>query len=859
VVSFDFQLIAGLPVWTLAGTFVVVMLVIAALVWLTVLRTAFRRRLLRVVEEPDKANQLIHRKLRRSTLALRSGLIEKIARNRDPRIVELTGVDRLWIERVRKRGRRRDIRRVLDLAPNKGLFACFAAALRKRAAAKLFLEWLESTQDMFALRRIALSEPGAEFAGGAALELLRDRLGQIREMTGDPEWPPRYFAIRILLHSGDERSLRAVWEAFKDPNRNIRRIAARFIETEERERLYESLYDLYLHDPVYEVRRTARRRLARGFPDRYQVDPDELTETEAMHALGLLEPESVEDKALAFTYLESENLELALPAALHLQRIGALGRLFRDASTGDPNSFRRAERLLTTAAEVNVTGFLEEVHTVTDRGPLLLAARILATAGDQAIISVLARRVFALTFDQPRDEDVYYATVQAVSVRGDDRAFDVLRQELGKRRADRHVAGLLLSSVPGRAQHVVQDTVMELLRDPVFEARDELHECIARFEDRRFLPEIIAILQGSPNSCPRAARTSAVQVLSELRLPYARQYLLENLAMLEPDEARELSTSLARSAGTEFSDRAWEILNGRDGDTRAALIAVLPALGAKEFLKPLREAVKDADPTVRIAAIWALLESGDTKSFNQAVDRLRDPVEHVRTAAATALAAHGSDTTVQKVREVLEDENEVEDVKGAVIEGLGRSGQKAAIAVLIDMLEQSDQWDEKVIEALSRKRTGNQVAELVQHVKDGGSRLREKLMRVFRSMGTEGETAMVELLEKDIGALRPFITEILEETGYVEATIRKMAHRDPAVRREAAEALGAVGTLPAFRGIVLAARDPDPDVRVRVTRALEKLESDAGKEILKGLQNDPDRRVRKFTLWAMERYRAKEL
>ena len=68
-----------------------------------------------------------------------------------------------------------------------------------------------------------------------------------------------------------------------------------------------------------------------------------------------------------------------------------------------------------------------------------------------------------------------------------------------------------------------------------------------------------------------------------------------------------------------------------------------------------------------------------------------------------------------------------------------------------------------------------------------------------------------------------------------------------------------VGSRSAFRGIVLAARDPDEQVRVQVIKALEKLATAEGKELLEDLQNDPDRKVRTYTAWAMERLEAKSI
>jgi hypothetical protein len=42
-----------------------------------------------------------------------------------------------------------------------------------------------------------------------------------------------------------------------------------------------------------------------------------------------------------------------------------------------------------------------------------------------------------------------------------------------------------------------------------------------------------------------------------------------------------------------------------------------------------------------------------------------------------------------------------------------------------------------------------------------------------------------------------------------------------------------------------------------VTRALERLNNESGNEILEQQKSDPDKRIRKYTLWAMERIRAK--
>ncbi|MQY76311.1 MAG: transposase, partial [Spirochaeta sp.] len=208
---------------------------------------------------------------------------------------------------------------------------------------------------------------------------------------------------------------------------------------------------------------------------------------------------------------------------------------------------------------------------------------------------------------------------------------------------------------------------------------------------------------------------------------------------------------------------------------------------------------------------------------------------------------------------LLTDENEVASVKKAALVGLKNASSLKAVEILVARLEVDEELQGDISAALAAKVNKKEVAALIEDFKDADPGLRARITAVFKLMKEEGEETLVELLKEDILSLNPFISEILESTGYVESRIRQLSHRDSAVRREAAEVLSMVGTESAFRGIVLAARDPDDEVRVKVIKALEKLETKEGKEILSALESDGDKRVRKYTHWALERLKAKEL
>jgi HEAT repeat protein len=168
-----------------------------------------------------------------------------------------------------------------------------------------------------------------------------------------------------------------------------------------------------------------------------------------------------------------------------------------------------------------------------------------------------------------------------------------------------------------------------------------------------------------------------------------------------------------------------------------------------------------------------------------------------------------------------------------------------------------EELGEPATDALARTRELKQVKRIVERLKDADPQLRESIIGAFQQMGEAAEAPLVELLHEDIPSLLPHLSGVLEATGYVEHAVRQLNHRDPRVRREAADNLSRIGTTSAFRGMVLASRDPDDEVRVKVTRALERLNSESGNEILEELKNDPDKRIRKYTLWALERITAK--
>ncbi|GAB1454881.1 hypothetical protein MASR2M48_01810 [Spirochaetota bacterium] len=780
-----------------------------------------------------------------------------------PDLLNNLGYYERWIEAVKQRHARGAAARLLRFAPDRGLFECFNAALSSKGVAMDLLAWMKKQAGGFTLRRIALSGPGRDFDGSAALSLLGESMDEVREMLGDPEWASRAMAIRILSHDTNERSKMALADSLADSHPLVRILALQAPLLGDRLAFYAEAYSLFIKDSSYEVRRTAKARIMAEFPDLYAPDIDTLCPEETIHVIELLDPASGKDEEIAFAFLESGDPEQQLAAAEHLEARGSLRPLLETAASGDNKEFERRVALLITASSYQVNGFLSVVETIDSDGAFEAAARILAKGGDRRLVSTLAKRWFARMGDAPFNQEqirVYRSVLDAIRIRGDYTACMILAEELDARRNVAELAAALLDSCAATQKDCIFKALVRLFFDSNFMMRDELRAAIVGQAPELVVPFALSLFRADRVDTPRIIRRDALILAGELKLSWALQRIMESLPTLDSDEIATLAPIVISADQKAFKSKARFILDGVDAPSRAAILAALPSTGDKSFMGDIKKSLGDADPEVRSAAVRALAAFQEDKALaSGAMDLLRDPVERVRVAAVAALAEAGGSVVIKRLSDILDDANEMDEVKASLIRGLGRARNQASLQLLIDELGSRDQWAGELGTALSLRSSTKDLAQILERFKDATGELKTRMAQSVRTMGKRGEEALVELLREEIASIKPFIVEALESLGYVEARIRELTHRDREVRREAATALALVGSRAAYRGIVLAARDPDPEVRVAVTRALERLAGPEGQEMLSELEHDPDARVRKYVLWAMERVKAKAL
>ncbi|MCF6335786.1 MAG: HEAT repeat domain-containing protein, partial [Spirochaetales bacterium] len=475
--------VGELPFWIITGGGSAAVIIIAALIFTLIYRKK-RKQFIKYLSEALENNSFSSDIYSEDYVKRHSKIVENFADNTDNKIIELTNLDQHWLRQLKKNPKEKDIKRILKYIPSRGLFSCFLAGLEKKSLTKNVLQFIG--EEPGSLRKLPLSGSGEPFDGNAARLVFSDRMDEIREMAGDPEWSVRYFAIKLLLGEESERSERGIIEAFSDPHPLIRKSVNTECTLEDKQRLYKLLYDHLLDDPSFEVRESSYRRIMDEYRDIHSIDYDSLTPVQSLHALEFLNPEIPNDIDAALHFLEGNDLELRFPSAIFLQETGTLERMLKNVSFEDTDNLKRTTELLSNAAEVKITGFLEK--GVDTPASLYTALLLLKKVGEREYISDYGLKVFNLSTDY--NEKVWENAVECIRDRGNERAAIVLMNELAKVKYKGKQAEFILKNIPRNCEFLSIPTLIELLKDADFRERETLVTTIAQLPEDIIIPEL---------------------------------------------------------------------------------------------------------------------------------------------------------------------------------------------------------------------------------------------------------------------------------------------------------------------------------------------------------------------------------
>jgi len=853
----------GIPVWAPAVCLLLIVGLAVFLFWF--IRSRFFKARLRKIkahdvygQESEQSEKVLKDFMRHyppKKLVRYSRRMERYVRQMGPQVIIKTGLAHMWIQKLDRSPHKTDLRRVLLYCPQSALFKAFLAVEKHSNLQKLFLNRMQTEGEEKFIRLLAASCRGEDFNPAFFKRFLETQGELLRELTGELEWYARYFAYRILLIDTNPKTERSLSDGLMDPHPLIRKIITESFTTET-EKTWAALWDKLIHDPAYEVREAARKRIAGEFNDRYNPNGQTLNTDEAARILELLDPSNQEDRTFAMKHMENENKELRYSAAVFLDKCGVFESVLAKNNLDDKAGIDNCVKLLQKALEVGVSGFLQGYSTG-DGAVLFAASRLLSgPGGTYENICYLEEKVFSYFSaikPVPSNKDVYALTLEAAAKKGNGRSFELFAKELTRRENDQCFLELLLPRVPNSAAPIFLPILFRFLENTAFPARLELERILGTFAPDLVLPYVFTILNENRAKYPHIVRISAFKIFCHLRQPYCLQRILESLPTMTPAEAGEFASLIGDYPKDVFNEKAAALFALPDAKVRAALIHILPGTKNDAFKKEIRASLRDVDPDVRVASIKALLDFDELKVINQETSLLHDPIERVRLAAAEVIARHGNPAAMKILETIVNDPNETDVVKEAVIAGLGHAENEESISILVSVLEKQDEFRGLAEKALAHRTVKHDIVKLLEIFKDAEPQFRERLIPVFKAQGKNAEPYIAEILKDEVASLKPYLVTILEETGYVDEQKRRLSNRYAAVRREAAQMLSLLDTLPAFRGLVLAAKDPDQEVRVCVVRALEKLNTPQGRDILESLKKDPDNHIRKYTHWALER------
>jgi len=806
-------------------------------------------------EQAGEALEYFMRRYPPEKLVRYSRRMERYVRQMGPQVIIKTGLADMWIQKLDHSPGKADLRRVLLYCPQSALFKAFLAAEKHSNLQKFFLDRMRFEGEEKFIRLLAASCRGEDFNPDFFKRFFETHGELLRELTGELEWYARYFAYRILLLDTSNKTERSLNAGLMDPHPLIRKIITESFKADT-DKTWDALWDKLIHDPVYEVREAARKRIAVEFKNRYNPNGQTLNTEETAHILELLDSESQEDRTFAMKNMENQNRELRYIAAVFLEKCGVFESVLSKNTLDDQVGIDNSVGLLSKSLEVNVSGFLQG-YSAGNGAALLVAARLLSgSGGTYENICYLEETVFSYFSaikPDPANKDIYALTLDATAKKGNVQAFELLAKELTRRENDPDFLELLLPRTPNSVASIFLPILFHFVENTAFPARLELERVLGTFAPDLILPYVFAILNVNRAKYPHIVRISALKILCHLRQPYCLQKILESLPTMTQAEAGEFASLIGEYPRDMFNEKTAALFALPDAKIRAALINNLPGTKNDAFKKEIRASLRDVDPDVRVAAIKALLDFDELKVINQETSLLHDPIERVRLAAAEVIAMHGNPAAMKILENIVNDPNETDVVKEAVIVGLGQAENEESISILVSVLDKQAEFRKQAENALAQRTVKHDIVKLLEIFKDAEPQFREKLIPVFKAQGRKAEPYISEILKDEVASLKPYLVTILEETGYVDEQKRRLSNRYAAVRREAAQMLSLLDTLPAFRGLVLAAKDPDQEVRVCVVRALEKLNTPQGREILESLKKDPDNHIRKYTNWALER------
>ncbi len=619
-------------------------------------------------------------------------------------------------------------------------------------------------------------------------------------LTAD-EPQQRAAAITSLANFDDPNAVAALTSAIKDPNTDLRQLAAKSL-LQQHSNLAPTFLCQYLRSEDVALRNLAAKTLAafgtESLPALQKAcsDPDQVVRKFAVEVIGLIGHASAVPTLLQRLHDQSENVVRSA--------IEALGLI------ADP---------------VSVVDLLSGYDLYPFARPQIIAA--LGRIGDQQALPLLAR---ALKSD---DSALVNAAVEAMGNLESPGVAMYLRELLEG--ADQTLEEAIIGAMLKLARSCNR-SVLESLPWPQLKKLIENAIRSNNPQTKRLAFDELASWRS-----PEATKMVIDLLLdpNEETAEYAPQYLnaasstitdeiASALHSANPAAACRLLEAIAGTGNAQFVPQVAPLIRHADASVRERAAMALGRIGGREVDRTLLPLVTDSMPGVRAAALKAIGWVGASEVVDSVVAALDDPLPEVQQAALGALILSGGRRAITQFREDLSHPQARRQVLAA--QALGWIGEKEVVGPLLTALNHSEADVRRAaVESLGRVGDAGLMHRLQAALADGEPTVRRAAIDSIIGLGGSALWKEIACMLDDPDVwVRYHAINVIGRTGKREALellLPFLTCAHDVLRVAAAQALAHLHDKRALPFLKGSARDKNPDVVGAVAQAINQLEA----------------------------------
>jgi HEAT repeat protein len=288
-------------------------------------------------------------------------------------------------------------------------------------------------------------------------------------------------------------------------------------------------------------------------------------------------------------------------------------------------------------------------------------------------------------------------------------------------------------------------------------------------------------------------------------------------------------------------------------------IELLAETRSDKTVEPLILALKDANDWVRIKAVEALGNIGSDKAVDPLIPTLKESLHDVRCEAAKALGNIGSDKAVDPLIQLF---NSDEYLHKEVAEALANIGSDKAVEFLIQLRNSNKCLLENALEVLTNIRSqmpyvpttetwvsDETIESLILALNDSDDGVRRDAAKALGKIGTEKVVdSLIAALNDSNSKGRGYLAEALGNIGNekaVDPLIAVLKDADYFDIRQAAQALGKIGTEKVVDLLIVALNDSNSKGSGHLAEALGNIGNEKAVDPLIETLNHSNHRVRR--------------